>query len=75
MKTRTTLAAALAIAVAAPPLLLTARVTEPMVSPFCKLVLVKSVLPLPKASVCPYVLLCGLAATDSAAGLTVSVPV
>jgi len=40
-------------AVAAPPLPLTARVTEPMVSPFYKPAAVNSVLPLPKVTVCP----------------------
>ena len=54
---------------AAPPLL-TVNVTEPMVSPFCKPLLVKFVLPLPKDTVCPYALLCPLAVMVKGAGDT-----
>ena len=61
--------------VAAPPLPLTAKVTEPMLSPFCSPLLENCVLPLPKVTVWPYVLLWALAVTVSAAALTVKVPV
>ena len=59
-----------AAAVADPPMPLTAKVTVPIVSPICNPLLAKSVLPLPKTIVCPYVLLCALAVTVSGAGLT-----
>ena len=63
------------MAVAAPPLLLSVRVTVPIISPFCNPLEVNSVLPLPKVTTKPYVLhRWAFPVTVSGAGVMVMVP-
>ncbi len=57
-----------------PPPPLTANVTDPTDSPFCRPLGVNCVLPLPKLNVAPYILLCALAVMVRGAWLTVRLP-